>query len=157
MFEEREELLEAYRATPVTLPVLVREISDELLRNSGSGSEEWSIIEVICHLRDAEERALARVRQISQEDRPLLEAYDPAELARTARYREQMLEPALTAFIDARAKHTALLESAGEPLWSRIGIHEEVGEISVQQLTAHMTGHDAIHLAQISRRIRINP
>jgi hypothetical protein len=156
MFEEREELIEAYRAMPVTLRVLVREVSDELLRDGGS-SEEWSIIEVICHLRDAEERALARVRRISQEDRPLLEAYDPAELARTARYRGQKLEAALTAFVDARARHTALLESAEDRLWSRIGIHEEVGEVSVQQLTAHMTGHDAIHLAQIARRIRSNP
>jgi hypothetical protein len=153
MFEEKDELLEAYRATPVTLAVLVRDLPDDLLRRRGSRDEEWSIMEVICHLRDAEERSLGRVKRMREEDRPLLEGYDPAELARTSRYQEESLEAALAAFVDARRSHTELLGSGGDPVWSRTGIHEEFGEISVQQLTAHMTAHDAIHLAQISRRI----
>jgi hypothetical protein len=153
MFQEREELLEVYRSTPVTLSVLVRNVTDRALRTGGDGDEGWSIIEVVCHLRDAEERSFARVKRMCEEDRPRLEAYDPAELAQASGYRQQPLDVALAAFGEARAQHTAFLESADDSRWARVGIHEEIGEISVQQLTSHMAAHDAIHLAQISRRI----
>lgn len=155
MFQERQELLQVYRSTPVTLSILIRDVPEDVLRDSGDG--EWSIIDVVCHLRDAEERTLARVRRMCEENRPRLEAYDPAELARASGYRDQALDAALSAFIDARAQHAAFLESADESWWARVGIHEEVGAISVQQLTSHLAAHDAIHLAQISRRINSAP
>jgi hypothetical protein len=154
MFQERDELLEVYGSTPVTLTVLVRNLPDDVLRTGGEADEQWSVAEIVCHLRDAEERSFARVRRMCEEDRPRLEAYDPAELARTSGYRDQPFGSALSTFIDIRAGHTRFLELADESAWDRVGIHDEVGEISVQQLTAHMAAHDAIHLSQISRRIR---
>jgi DinB superfamily len=157
VFQEREELLDAYRSTLVTLPTVLRDVPEGVWREGGDADGEWSIIEVTCHLRDAEERSFARVRHMCEEDRPRLEAYDPAELARSSGYREQQLADALAAFIDTRVQHIAFLESIDVGDWDRAGVHDEVGEISVQQLTAHMVTHDSIHLAQISRRLESTP
>lgn len=154
MFNERAELLDVYRSTPTTLRVLLRHLPDEVVRSGGEGEENWSIVEIVCHLRDAEERVLERVRRMRNEQRPLLPGYDQAELARERRYREHSLIAALDAFARLRAEQLALLEGLGEPEWQRAGIHEEVGEITIQQLTAHMAAHDAVHLAQIAHRIQ---
>jgi DinB superfamily len=153
MYRERQELLDAYRSTPVILPTILRDVPEEGWRWAGDGDGEWSIIEVTCHLRDSEERSFARVRRMCEEDHPRLEAWDEAELARFSGYREQQLAEALAAFIENRTQHTTFLECMDVESWRRLGVHDEVGEISVQQLTAHMVAHDAVHLAQISRRI----
>jgi hypothetical protein len=155
VYQAREELLEAYRSTPVTLTALLRGVPEDQQRKEGGANGDWSILEVTCHLRDAEERSFARVRRMCEEDHPRLEAYDPAELARSSGYRDQRLAEALTSFIETRTQHLAFLDSMDVSHWDRVGVHDEVGEISVQQLTAHMVSHDAIHLAQISRSIDI--
>ncbi|HET9015523.1 MAG TPA: DinB family protein [Thermomicrobiaceae bacterium] len=155
MFDERAELIEVYRGVPSVLRALLRGLPDEALRarGQGAGEEEWSVVEVVCHLRDAEERSLARVRRMRDEDRPALPGYDQAELARTSNYRDQSVIRALERFARLRAEHVALLEALAPEDWERCGEHEESGEITVTQLTAHMARHDAIHLAQIARQI----
>ena len=155
MFDERAELIEVYRGTPAVLRALLRGVPDEVLRGGGrgAGEEEWSVVEVVCHLRDAEERSLTRIRRMRDEDRPVLAGYDQAELARASRYRDQSVIRALERFARLRVEHVATLEALAPGDWQRCGEHEEAGEITIQQLTAHMAAHDAVHLAQIARRI----
>ncbi len=152
-FETRAEILDVYRSTPTTLRALLRDLPDALARQRGAGAEAWSIVEVVCHLRDAEVRALERVRRMRDEERPRLAAYDQAALAAEEGYQEQSLPAALAAFERARAEHVATLEALDPAGWERVGLHEEVGEISITDLAAHMAAHDAVHLAQIARRI----
>lgn len=155
MFDARAELLDVYRSTPTTLRALIRDLPDEVVRAGGEveAEDEWSIVEIVCHLRDAEERALARVRRMLAEDHPALEPYDQAEVARASNYRAQSLEDALEAFTRLRAEHVSVLQALDDAGWQRSGHHAEVGDITVEQLTAHMAAHDAVHLAQIARRI----
>jgi hypothetical protein len=40
----------------------------------GNGDADWSFVEITCHLRNAEQRSLARVRRMCDEDGPMLEA-----------------------------------------------------------------------------------
>lgn len=153
MTNEQAELLEIYRSTPVILRALLRNVPDASLRAGGEGEEAWSAVEIICHLRDAEERAFERVRRIRDEERPFLKAYDQAALARESRYHEQSLPDALAAFIRLRQEQTSTLEQLGDDDWSRVGLHEESGEVTIESITAHMAAHDVIHLAQLARRI----
>ena len=151
MINPRAEILDIYRSTPDTLRALAGGLPDDMARRGGEGEEAWSVLEIVCHLRDAEERAMDRVRLMRDEPRPALPAYDQAALARERRYREQPLADALAAFVRLRAEHIALLEDLAPAAWDRTGLHEEHGEISIFQLTLHMAAHDAIHLAQIGR------
>ncbi|MDI3339839.1 MAG: DinB family protein [Sphaerobacter sp.] len=153
MFNERAELLDVYRATPQTLRALLRGLPDEVVRAAGPDEDPWSIVEIVCHLRDAEERVIERVRRMRDEERPALAAYDQAALAQARRYRDQSLTQALEAFCRLREEQIALLEALAPEEWQRAGVHAEVGEITIQQLVAHMAAHDAVHLAQIARCI----
>lgn len=98
MFDERAELLQVYRSTPDTLRALLRGLPDEVVRAGGEGEDAWSIVEVVCHLRDAEARVIERVRLMRDEERPWLAAYDQEEVARAGRYRDQSLTQALDEF-----------------------------------------------------------
>ncbi len=150
--DERAELIETYRATPVTLRALVRGIDDEQARQRPTAGE-WSIVEVVAHLGDAEERAHERVRRMIEEEHPFLPAYDPAALAEQRNYRSMSLAQALERFERLRAEHVATLARLDAAGWQRRGQHEETGAITVESLTRHMAAHDAIHLAQIARII----
>ncbi len=153
MTNDQAELLNIYRSTPDVLRALLRNVSDATTRVTGEGEEAWSIVEIICHLRDAEATVLERVKLILGQDKPFLAAYDQAKLAQQAAYRDQSLEDALNEFIAIRDEQTRLLEGLDEVAWGRTGMHEESGQITIQELTLHMAAHDVVHLAQISRRI----
>ena len=150
MFDTRSELLDVYRSTPVTLRALVRQLDDELTR-SQSAPGEWSIIEIVTHLADAEEMVVKRVERMLTEDNPGLPAYDPAQLAGMSNYRSRSISEELDRFEAVRGELTSRLEGLDESDWARTGQHEEVGDITVEGMTAHMAAHDSIHLAQIAR------
>jgi uncharacterized damage-inducible protein DinB len=152
-YDARGELLEVYGHNPTTLRTLIRDLPDDAIKKQGTGSERWSILEIVCHLRDTEQRAFARVRRMVEEDRPFMEGYDPDKLADESDYQSQSLDAALNAFEMERAAQIEYLNGLNEDRWKRTGLHGEVGEITVQDLTAHMAAHDSVHLAQISRRI----
>ncbi len=153
-YDVRGELLDVYGHNLTTLRTLIRDLPDDVVRLQGEGSELWSILEIICHLRDTEQRAFDRVRLMIEEDRPFLSGYDPDTVARESNYQSQSLDDALDAFETLRREQIAFLQTLNEDQWSRSAVHEEAGDISVQSLTAHMAAHDCVHMAQISRRIQ---
>lgn len=150
MFDTKAELLDVYRATPVTLRALVAQADNALLKRRPAAND-WAVIEIVAHLADTEERAMKRVERMLHEDNPALPGYDPAELADVRDYRSMDLANELDLFASVRATQIALLEGIDDAAWGRTGQHEETGEITVEALTAHMAAHDAIHLAQIAR------
>lgn len=152
MYDEREELLKALRANPVTLRALVAGLDETAIRQRPAAGE-WSIVEVVAHLGDTEERTLQRVRRMLGEDNPTLPAFDQAALAVERRYHEMEAVAALQRFLDLRAEHVRLLESLDDAGWRRPGIHEEQGPMSVQLYESHIAGEDADHLAQIARMV----
>jgi uncharacterized damage-inducible protein DinB len=150
----RGELLEVYGHNLTTLRTLIRDLPEDIIKLQGEGAERWSILEIICHLRDTEQRAFDRIRQMTAEDRPFLAGYDPDTVARESDYQSQSLDDALDAFERLRREQIAFLQGLTDEQWGRTAEHEEVGEITVQSLTAHMAAHDCVHMAQISRRIQ---
>lgn len=153
MYDAAAELVAAYRSTPETLQALLRGLPHEMIRAGGQGDDSWSIVEIVWHLRDTEERCLARVRLMLAEDNPVIEAYDEDALARDSNYRDLPIGRAFQEFSRIRGEQIELLASLGADGWQRSGQHSEIGQITIQQLTAHHVSHDAIHLAQISRRM----
>ena len=152
MYDEREELLKALRSNPVTLRTLVRDLDDAAVRRRPADGE-WSVVEVVAHLADTEQRALERVRRMLDEDNPSIAGFDQAALAVERRYHEMDVAEQLARFEALRAEHVALLESLDDAGWTRPGIHQEQGAMTVQLYEAHMAGEDADHLAQIARLV----
>lgn len=153
-YNERGELLDVYGHNPTTLRTLVQDLPAKSIRKQGTGDELWSILEVVCHLRDTEQRAFGRIKQMVNEECPYLTGYDPATVAVESDYQSQSIDDALDAFEQTRREQIEFLRGLTDDQWQRTANHEEVGEITVQSMTTHMALHDSVHLAQISRRIQ---
>jgi hypothetical protein len=152
VISECEEILKAFRAGPLVLRRLVRDLPDDAVRRR-PGDGEWAIVEVVAHLADTEERALARTRRMLDEDEPFLDPYDPDALAAERGYIGMEITDELDRFEALRREQASLLEGLTDDGWRRIGEHGEHGRITVQQLAAHTAGEDADHFAQIARMI----
>ncbi len=153
MYESSIDLLDALRATPSVLEALLQGCTQEQARTARGGDEGWSVVEVVCHLRDAEERALERMRSMRDVVSPHLAAYDQERWARERNYAAADLREALAAFIHFRGQHIAELEALTADQWVRMGQHEEQGHITISGQTLHIVSHDVIHAAQIARQL----
>lgn len=152
VISEREELLKTLRSTPLVVERLVLRLPDGVIR-ARPAEGEWAIIEVVAHLGDTDERTVARIQRMLAEDEPMLEPYDQAALAIERNYIAMNLAEELARFAAIRGEHVSLLEELDADAWRRVGHHGEHGRITVQELTAHTSGEDGDHLAQIARLI----
>lgn len=153
MREQRYELIDALNAIPETLKGLLSRVTVEESRSAKGGDEDWSVVEVICHLRDAEEISLGRVKAVRDQDRPKIARYDQLVLARERKYREDDPYAALEAFAGFRKQHTAVLSGLSVEQWERVGEFEAFGPMTISAHTIHKLYHDCIHCAQIARQL----
>lgn len=152
MWGGTDDLVVLLRATPAVLRALVRGIDDERARET-PGVDEWSIVAVVAHLADADERGIERIERMTTEDVPMIEGYDQVALAEERGNQGMNLSEALVRFEEIRAERVAALERLSPDDWERTGNHSEEGIISLRQLTLHMCRHDATHLEQIARMV----
>ena len=117
--------------------------------------EQWSALEVVGHLIEAEERGFAgRIRTLLAEERPRFNTWDPAAVARARRDAERDPAVLLAEFTDRRAESVALVETLSAGDLGRGGDHPEVGFLTVQDLLNEWIHHDANHLQQIMANIQ---
>ena len=76
MYDTNRDLIDALAAGPDALEGMLTGVDADLARRARGGDEGWSVVEVVCHLRDAEERAAERMRAIRDEDDPRIAGYD---------------------------------------------------------------------------------
>ena len=153
MYNTPKELLDAFTSAPAVFQALLDGVTQEQAQAARGGDEGWSVVEVVCHLRDAEERSLERMRAMRDEDNPLIAGYDQEAWARDRNYAEDNLRDALAAFLRLREEHIAELSALSPDEWNRPGRHEEHGDISITGHTLHMVAHDLMHSAQIARQL----
>lgn len=150
MYDTHKDLLDALRAAPALLAALLR---DHPAAQAGQGvGDGWSAVEVVCHLRDAEERALERMRLMRDEVDPFLAAYDQEAWAEERGYRAADLRQVLATFTRLRAHHVAELAALAPDEWERSGQHEEQGRITIASHTLHIVSHDMQHAAQLAQQ-----
>ena len=88
MYDLQHDLLEAYQTTSEILNGLLDGIGAEEARSARGGDENWSVVEVLCHLRDAEEFFIKRFQAMRDQDNPVITGYDQEALARDRNYKD---------------------------------------------------------------------
>ena len=144
----REEIIATIRSLPNELEPLLEGLGDEELRRRPS-PDAWSILEVLCHLRDSAEVEGLRVRRLVEEENPTLEPYDQEELARDRDYQRddpRRVRTAVRAFWGGLAYQ---LEGLSEAQWQRAGTHPEQGRVTVASCAERMAEEAREHLAQM--------
>lgn len=149
---DRADITTYLRQVPDLIDEALQGLSDDELRRRPS-PDEWSILEVCCHLRDAAEEEGIRIRRLVEEDGPTLEPYDQEALARERNYQgddPRRVRIALRAFWGGLAYQ---LEGLTDQEWECSGTHPEVGAVSVRSRAEAEVEHAQSHLDHL-RAIR---
>jgi hypothetical protein len=136
------------RKTPQEVKRLIDGVSEEdLKRRSIEG--EWSIRNVLSHLRDAQGVLDYRVNLLLDEDNPVIESKAVFEWARDEVDRPLTAVQIFETYLDSRRRTLDILE--GIPLidWWRKGRHEEFGVVNIWQQASYFATHELTHLPQI--------
>ena len=134
---------------PPILDALLRGLEAALWRERPA-VDEWSPVEIVCHLRDEEvEDFGARVRAlVAGNDR--FAPIDPARWVTDRRYREADPAAALAAFVDRRAANLDYLATLPPARLHSKVTQRGTGTLSGLDLLAAWVTHDRLHLAQLA-------
>jgi hypothetical protein len=137
---------EAQRETPGRLRDLVASAGPDLNVRPAPG--EWSALQCIGHITDAEMVVSGRYRWILAHDRPPLIGYDQDLWVDGLRHEEADPAELLGLFESLRAANLQLWARTGPEGRARVGIHEERGPESFELTFRMLAGHDRLHLQQ---------
>ncbi len=136
-------------ATPGALRKLVAEAGAGLRGRPVPG--EWSVIECVGHILDAEVVCAARYRWILAHDAPTLIGYDQDRWVARLRHAEADPDELLATFEALRSANVALWARTSGDERARVGRHEERGPESFELTFRLIAGHDRFHLDQARR------
>ena len=142
-FDEAADLIGSCEATLDILGLLVGDMSEEVQDIDGA----WTIAQILNHLLDTEHRYYGRVRRLRREVRPKMRIMPDPDYTKLSALK------AWAQFFDLRRRHLGLLRSLKADEWRRSGTLTPIGRITIASLVHHMAAHDAMHAAQISRRL----
>lgn len=147
---ERSGYLETVKETPKRLQEAVKGVPKKILLWTPAPGK-WSILEIVCHMRDMERDAyLTRYQRILNEENPSLEDIDGDFYALERRYRRDKLSAAMKEWKALRREVMRLLKGVKAAQWERGGVNEIDGPLTMGTLLKRQAiGNDEAHLRQI--------
>ncbi len=139
----------------VILEGILSRVTQEQATARQANSDEWTVAEIVCHLRDLEQVFYNRALRVLKEDRPTFELLDNRKMALESGYNSQNMYNAFRAYLNSRHKLIELFNGLTRDEWSRTGIHPRYGVMTMLDLAAHVTTHDIEHIEQIVRTLAL--
>ena len=149
--QARERQIAAMRLTCEILGHILRNVSAEEARVLRDGPDGWSIVEIVCHLRDFDEVFHSRACMMLDQAHPRLPAYDHEAMAIERAYQAESLAAAYDALRASRARFVAFFENLSPFQWARGGVHPERDRFSMTDALMQVSAHDLDHIEQITR------
>ena len=116
---------------------------------------EWSVTEILCHLRDVEREVnIPRLHRLVEEVFPFLAPADTDVLVQTRHYQDQDGPAALTTFTTARRELCRYLTNLPADAWQRQARHALFGLTTLRELVSLVVDHDQAHLKQLTETVR---
>jgi hypothetical protein len=138
-------------ATPPVLRQLVSEAGPHLpLRPEPA---EWSALECLAHIVDAEIVSSGRYRFVLAQDEPSIIGYDQDLWVDRLHAEETDTDGLLDLFDALRLANVTLWQRTPTELRQRVGMHTERGPESYDLAFRMLAGHDRFHLAQARRAL----
>lgn len=130
---------------------ILKNISEDQAHDLHDGPEGWSIIEVVCHLRDFDEIFHNRAKMMLEQDHPQLPGYDHEAMAVEKKYQEEELAYAFYDLKESRGKFVEFFKSLTDEQWERTGVHPERKSFTMTDAVMQVGLHDITHIEQITR------
>lgn len=138
-------LLQALASTPTDIKRLLKGIDESTARRRPADSE-WSMVEIVNHLVDIEDRYRVRLKRVITEDNPYFDYMHPDEAAVDESISIQAL---VKQFELGRGETVGFLSAISQGDWARPAVHETLGETRFRFLVQNLLDHDIMHLSQI--------
>jgi DinB superfamily len=144
--------LHLLEATPGILRGLTSELTDDDARWKPS-PDRFSVAEVLAHLSHSEGHCYRmRLDRFLAETRPTFEP-DDAQMY-LALYRDADPQDAFDRFEEQREANVAYLRDLPSGATARVALHQEAGEITLNQMLHEWALHDLGHVRQIAELVR---
>jgi hypothetical protein len=147
------QILSQLEATPDRIATATAGMTPAQLRRTEARGE-WSVRDVLAHLRSCADARGEFIRAILADDRPTLRAIDPRTWIEQTDYRELEFGPSFHSFMRQRARLLAYLRSLPTKTWSRTAIVTGGGparERTVQFYAQWLARHERPHVKQVER------
>ena len=147
------QLTESYLAGIHTLRQAVAGLSrEQLLARPLAG--KWSTLEVVCHLADFEPILADRMKRVIAEDKPPLMGADEKRFAAALAYHDRDLDEELALIEQTRRQMARILRLQKPEALARVGIHNEAGPRTLEQLLNGAINHVPHHVKFIHEKRR---
>jgi hypothetical protein len=144
-------MIESYLAGVATVRQAVAGLTrEQLLARPVPG--KWSTLEVVCHLADFDPILADRMKRIIAEDRPALLGADETRFAAALAYHERDLNEELDIIEHTRRQMARILRRQPADALNRIGVHNERGPLTLEQMLRSATNHIPHHVKFIQEK-----
>lgn len=113
-------------------------------------ADEWSPIEIVCHLRDEEAEDFGARLRVVVDGGTTFAPIDPARWVDERAYRDVDPGTALGAFRERRGATLAFLTAVSSERLRQAVPHPRLGTLSGMDLLAAWVTHDRLHLGQLA-------
>ena len=146
--EERGLKIAKIRALPSLLEEAVRGLDDAQLdtpyREGG-----WTVRQVVHHLADAHLNAFVRMKLILTEVKPAFKPYDQNAWAALPDVTEMPIGVSMEILRGLHDRWGKLLDRVPEKDWTKVGVHPERGEVTLEGQLNVYSGHGEKHVGHI--------
>ena len=150
-----DQILTALAEQPKEIGALVADLPRARLHRSPRRGE-WSVNDVLAHLRSCSDMWGKYMATILAEDHPTIRAMNPTTWIKHTNYPELEFAPSFRAFRKQRAELLALLRPLPRAAWSRRATVTGAGrprERSVHEYAQWLANHERSHVGHIARLI----
>jgi hypothetical protein len=136
---------------PDQVAAILEEAGPDLRTKPAAG--EWSVVELLGHLMDAEIVLAGRYRWILAQNEPPILPYDQDLWVERLHHQDDDPEDMLALLTALRASHLDLWARTPQGERDRVGHHAERGPESFELSFRLLAGHDLFHLGQMRRTL----
>jgi DinB superfamily len=141
------QLLSVLADTPVWLRSGLASVSaSDALRAPSSGA--WSLADIVGHLRATDAILAPRVFHVLVRNQPPLIGFDERAWAALTATAQLSLAAQVDIFAGLRAELVGVLRALDASVWTRGGVHETRGPMSLLQIVVDIADHESEHHVQ---------
>jgi len=147
-FTSKEAIMAIHSSTPAVMNGLLKNISSDGWTRKSSASE-WTLTELVCHLRDTErEIHHMQLKLFNEDGEPFIPRPDTGVWASQRDYFHEDGPAALREFNAARLAALNILKGMPDEAWERKARHAIFGPTNFREIVGFMTDHDRMHVHQ---------
>ena len=147
-FGSRRAITAILACTPAVLQSMTASLSEEAWKHEPT-PEEWSILEIVCHLRDTEREVhRLQLNTLLEERQPFVPRPDATVWAKQRKYLNENGPAAVAGLLTARLELLRRIVEVSAEIWEKPARHAIFGPTHFGEVIGFMADHDRLHIQQ---------